>query len=426
MNAHAHGASAYDVAIVGGGMIGAALAAALGGSALKVAVLEAQAPAAPPAEGYDLRVSALTLAAQTLLERIGAWDGIAARRFAEVRAMRVWQGRDRTAFSSARVPGRGAASDGGFGEIVFDAAEIGEPCLAYIVENSVIAAALYQRLGQHANIHWIEGAFGTLTTGDNPVLTLADGRRLVARLVVAADGADSAVRRQLAVPVRRLDMRQLGIVATVRTERAHEDTAWQAFLPTGPLAFLPLPEARTSSIVWSADRGRAEELLALDDGAFMAALAHAFGPRLGQLEAVSARAAFPLGLAHADRYATAGVALVGDAAHVVHPLAGQGANLGLLDAAALAEVVLDAAEARRDIGAAHVLRRYERWRKGENLGMLAVSGGFKFLFGNDWPVLSQLRGAGLSLADRLGPVKHVIMRRASGLTGDLPRLARRS
>jgi 2-octaprenylphenol hydroxylase len=427
MNARAEGRdAAYDVVIVGGGIIGAALAAALGGSALKVAVIEPQAPPAPPADGFDLRVSALTLASQTVLERVGAWPGIVARRVAEVRAMRVWQARGVPA--AAYDAGGGAAarrSDGGFGEIRFEAAEIGEPCLAYIAENSVIGAALYEGIGRHANIHWIAGAFGALEAGGRPTVTLADGRRLGARLVVGADGADSAVRRSLAVPVRRLDMRQLGIVATVHTERPHEDTAWQVFLPTGPLAFLPLSEARACAIVWSADRARAEELLALDDAGFRAALAQAFGERLGRIETVSARAAFPLRLAHADRYVAEGAALIGDAAHVVHPLAGQGANLGLLDAAALAEVVLDAAAGRRDIGAAWVLRRYERWRKGENIGMIAVTGGFKYLFGNDWPVVSQLRAAGLSLTDRLGPAKNLIMRRAAGLTGDLPRLARR-
>ncbi|HEY6237131.1 MAG TPA: FAD-dependent monooxygenase [Candidatus Elarobacter sp.] len=212
----------------------------------------------------------------------------------------------------------------------------------------------------------------------------------------------------------------------MRTERAHDDTAWQRFLPTGPLAFLPLPEPRTSSIVWSADQTRAEQLATLDDGAFVAALTNAFGDRLGAIESVGVRAVFPLALAHAERYVTERVALIGDAAHTVHPLAGQGVNLGFLDAAALAEVVLAAAQARRDVGDRHVLRRYERWRKGDNLAMIAVTGGFKFLFGNDWPLLTGLRNFGLTATDRMAPVKASIMRRACGLSGDLPRLARRA
>ncbi|HEY8554384.1 MAG TPA: UbiH/UbiF/VisC/COQ6 family ubiquinone biosynthesis hydroxylase [Burkholderiales bacterium] len=395
----------YDVAIVGGGMVGGALACALGGSALKVALIEPNPPRTPAGEDFEQRVSALTLASQAFLENVGAWAGVLARRAAEVRAMRVWDA---------------------WGEIHFDAAEIGEPYLAHIVENAVVVAALYERMQQHTNVHVVHDRVAGFALEEEAVtLALADGRRLRARLAVGADGADSAVRRALGIPVRRLDMRQLGIVATVRTEGVHRHTAWQRFLPTGPLAFLPLPDAHACSIVWSADRERADALLALDDAAFLAALAEAFGDRLGRLRSVGPRAAFPLALAHADSYVRQRAALVGDAAHVVHPLAGQGVNLGLLDAAALAEVLLEAVDARRDIGGLHVLRRYERRRKGDNLAMVAVTGGFRYLFGNDWPLLRSARGLGLSLTNRLGLVKWLIMRRASGLDGDLPRLARR-
>jgi 2-polyprenylphenol 6-hydroxylase len=398
---------AYDVVIAGAGMVGALAACALGDSALKVALIgPLPAPDAPRAD-YDLRVSALTLATRTMLAALGAWSGIAQRRFAPMRSMRVWQA-------------------GGAGEIEFDAAEIGEPCLAYIVENDVVLAALRERLDQFTNMHVIESAVTDFTIDELVHTTLADGRQLSARLLIGADGADSAVRRRLDIPVRRLDMKQQGIVATVRTEHAHEDTAWQIFLPSGPLAFLPLPEPNACSIVWSADRDRSQALLALDDSRFAAALAEAFGERLGAIRSVSARAAFPLALAHADRYVRSRAALIGDAAHTVHPLAGQGVNLGFLDAASLAEVLRAAAGERRDIGAPHVLRRYERWRRGDNLAMIGVTGGFKLLFGNDWPFVNGLRGAGLSLANRITPMKNLIMRRASGLVGDLPALARRS
>jgi len=385
----------------------------LGGSNLKVAVVEPQPPPEAPGADYDVRVSALTLASHAVLEAIGAWPGIARRRFAPVAAMRVWEA-------------SGAATSAQFGEIHFDAAEIGEPCLAYIVENSLIGAALHERLQHYANLQWVGGAIAGLALGEAAEAELGDGRRLTARLIVAADGADSGIRRRLAIPVRRVDMRQQGIVATVRTERPHEDTAWQAFLPTGPLAFLPLPDPHACSIVWSADRARAEELLALDDAGFSAALAASFGARLGAIRAAGPRAAFPLALAHAGRYVSARVALVGDAAHTVHPLAGQGVNLGLLDAAALAEVLLAAVREGRDVGAPHVLRRYERWRKGDNLAMIAVTGGFKYLFGNNWPIVRELRGAGLALTNAMAPIKNLIMRRACGLVGDLPRLARRA
>lgn len=399
--------AAYDIIIVGGGMVGSLAACALGDSSLKVAVIEPRPTPEPRGIDYDLRVSALTLATQTMLAAVGAWPGIVARRCAPVRAMRIWQ------------------ADGG-AALEFDAAEIGEPCLAHIVENGIIVAALRERLQQFTNVHVVDGVVAEFALNDTAEVTLADGRRVSARLIVGADGAESAVRRRMETPVRKLDMHQLGIVASARTERPHDDTARQVFLSTGPLAFLPLPEPHTCSIVWSADRARADALMAFDDAKFLAELASAFGDTLGAIQSVGARAAFPLTLTHADRYVGRRMALIGDAAHTVHPLAGQGVNLGFLDAAALAEVVLAAAGERRDIGAQHVLRRYERWRKGDNLAMVSVTGGFKFLFGNDWPVVAGLRGAGLDFTNRIAPVKNLIMRRASGLIGDLPAIARRA
>jgi 2-polyprenylphenol 6-hydroxylase len=397
--------AAYDVVIVGAGMVGALLACALGDSPLKVAVLERQRPAPPPLADYDLRVSALTLAAHAMLDAVGAWPGVAQRRCAPVRAMRVWE------------------ADA---EIRFDAAEIGEPYLAYIVENSVIVAALHERLPQFTNVHFLTGTdIAALSVADVAQLTLTDGRRLSARLLVAADGADSDVRRRLGIEIQRTEMTQQAIVATVRSDCAHEDIARQVFLPSGPLALLPLPDPSTCSIVWSADAPRAAELLALDEAAFALALTQAIDGQLGRIELLSRRLAFPLALAHAERYVSERVALIGDAAHTVHPLAGQGANLGLLDAAALAEVVLDAVAARRDIGAHHMLRRYERWRKGDNLAMIAATGGFKYLFGNDRSAVGRLRRVGLAAMDRLTPLKNMTIRRASGLVGDLPQLARR-
>jgi 2-octaprenylphenol hydroxylase len=396
----------YDVVVVGGGMVGATLACALGGSPLKVAVLERHAPATPPTADDDLRVSAITLASRALFDSTGAWPGIERRRAGCVREMRVWDA-------------------GGSGEIHFAAAELGEVCLAYIIQNSVIVAALHERLARFTNVHVVTGEVAAVVPARPAEVHLLDGRRLAARLLVGADGAGSLVRLAAGIDTQELPMRQKGIVATVRTGHPHEQTAWQRFLPTGPLAFLPLADPHACSIVWSADDRRADELMTLNDADFLAELATAFGDRLGELLGTSARAAFPLALSHAKRYIEDGIALVGDAAHTVHPLAGQGVNLGLLDAAALAEVVLDAEHAHKDIGAHHVLRRYERWRKGENLTMIAVTGGFRYLFGNAWPGVTSLRNLGLSLADSASPLKRFIMRRAAGLEGDLPRLARR-
>lgn len=395
----------YDIVIVGGGMTGSLFACALGGSSLKVAIVERQPTPEIASAEYDLRVSALTLASRTMLQTLGAWDGIANRRSAPVRAMHVWD------------------ANGG-GEIHFDAVEIGESALAYIIENRVIVASLRERLQQYTNVHAVSGAIVDVALDGERQVMLEDGRSLRARLVVAADGAESPLRERLKVARRTHEFDQQAIVANVRTERAHQGVALQRFLPTGPLAFLPLAEPHLSSIVWSADTARAKTLLALDDAAFCRDLETAIEGRVGAVESSSARAAFPLSLAHSEQYVLERVALIGDAAHTVHPLAGQGANLGFLDAATLAEVLLKAAQEERDIGAPHVLRRYERWRKGENLQMIATTGAFKYFFGNEHAWAAALRNFGLSLTDRIAPVKRVIMRRACGLEGDLPRLAR--
>lgn len=395
----------FDVLIVGGGMVGAALACALGDGRLKVGVLDNRAPTVPSQNDYDLRVSALTLASRALFENLGAWKAMQRRRVSPVEAMQVWEEK---------------------GEIDFDAAEIGEPCLSYVVENSVIHSALVGRLHDFTNVHCLWPVdIETIALGEETTtVTLKDGRRLEARLLVGADGAESPVRRAAGIECHRLDLRQKGIVATVRTEKPHERTARQRFLPTGPLAFLPLPEPNACSIVWSADTARADVLMTLDDATFSAELQIAFGDRLGRILSVSQRQAFALALAHAHGYTAPRLALIGDAAHTVHPLAGQGVNLGLLDAAALAELVLDAAARGRDVGAHALLRRYERARKGDNLGMIAVTGGFKYLFGSSWPPVRGLRNLGLGIANTMTAVKRSIMRRTAGLEGDLPALAR--
>jgi 2-octaprenylphenol hydroxylase len=292
----------------------------------------------------------------------------------------------------------------------------------------VIQTALIERLHQFTNVHHLcPVEIVDITLADNgAVVTLKDGRSLSTKLLVGADGADSEVRRAAGIETQSLNLHQKGIVATVTTEKPHEATAHQVFLTTGPLAFLPLGEPRTCSIVWSADTARADQLLALDDAAFIAELQQAFGDSLGKIQTLEPRAGFPLALSHAKAYTAPHLALVGDAAHTVHPLAGQGVNLGFLDVATLAEVLLDAAAKQKDIGAHAVLRRYERWRKGDNLAMVSITGGFKYLFGNDLPVVSQLRNLGLDLTNAATPIKNLIMRRASGLEGDLPRLAKRA
>lgn len=399
---------AYDIVIAGGGMVGAALGCALGDSGLKVAVLDQHAPEPPPAQGFDQRVSAVTLASVAIFQAVGVW-GTIKHRVAPMREMKVW---DAT----------------GNGSIHFDAAEMGEPCLAYIIENSLMQSALVERLHHFTNVHYLCPAEIEMLelSPDAALLTLKDGRRLNARLLVGADGAQSRVRELAGIERHRHVLNQHSIVATVTTEKPHADTAWQRFLPTGPLAFLPLPEPHTCSIVWSADTPRADALMAMGDAAFITELQTAFGTTLGQIKTVSPRAAFPLALSHAKSYIAERLALIGDAAHTVHPLAGQGVNLGYLDAASLAEVLLDAVAGKKDIGAARVLRRFERWRKGDNMATVSITGGFRYLFSNDLPGVRELRNFGMSLTNAATPIKNLIMRRASGLEGDLPRLARRT
>jgi 2-octaprenylphenol hydroxylase len=392
----------FDVLVIGGGMVGASFACALGDSRLRVGVIDSRAPAPAAQDDLDARVSAITLAARNVFQNLGVWQSL--ERVSPVEAMHVWE------------------ADG---EVRFDAAEIGEACLAYIVDNAALQQALLARIQSCTNIQcmWPARIERIEFDESQASVTLADGRRFGARLLVGADGAESSARAAAGIGTRRADMHQKGIVATIRTERPHGQVARQRFLPTGPLALLPLVQSNASSIVWSADDARADVLMELSDAAFVEALHAAVGDVLGSVLSVGKRQAFPLALAQAERYTGPRLALIGDAAHVVHPLAGQGVNLGFLDAAALADVVLGAGPSR-DIGAHAGLRRYERARKGENLGMIAVTGGFKYLFGNDLSWARRLRNAGLNLANAVPPAKRLLMRRAAGLSGDVPSLAR--
>lgn len=397
-------ATEYDVIIVGGGMVGATLACALAQGGMSIAVIEShEPPAFDPEADYDLRVSAISRASQRIFEGLGAWRGMCARRVSPYREMHVWD---------AAGPGR----------IHFSAAELGEPDLGHIIENSVVQAALLERLAALDGARWYcpAGLRRLQVTEGGAQVELSDGRRLTAALVVGADGANSRVRELSGISRSTRAYDQRAVVATVRTERGHAHTAWQRFLPTGPLAFLPLADGRCS-IVWSADTAEAGRLMAMEDTAFRQALGRALDYRLGQVIETGPRAAFTLRGSQAVPYVRPRIALVGDAAHTIHPLAGQGANLGFLDAATLAEVLL---RQGGDPGAYPRLRRYERARRGDNLAMMRAMEGFKLLFGAQAAPLRRLRNLGLTLTDRAVPVKHALMRRAMGLSGELPALAR--
>ena len=398
----------YDIVIVGGGIVGLTLACALGSSSLRIAVIDQQASATKIlTDDYDLRVSAITLASQKIFAALGVWQRIQARRASAFRKMHVW---DAT----------------GNGYINFDSADIGESTLGYIIENSVIQAALYEQTQTYSNIDFICPAqLQQLKVHPESVaLELVDGRQLITQLVIGADGAQSKVRKLAHIELTQRDYAHTAIVATIQTELPHQATAWQCFLPNGVLAFLPLAEAHTSSIVWSVTPQVAEHLNKLETKEFQQALTKAFAHRLGNVVNVSERVAFPLRMQHAKNYCLANIALLGDAAHTVHPLAGQGVNLGLLDAACLAEVILHAYNNKRAINSLATLRRYERWRKGDNLTMLALVAGFKHLFAGENKTIASARSLGLNLTNNLQLLKNFFMRQGMGIKGDLPSLAR--
>jgi len=395
-----------DIAIVGAGPVGCVLALALSRGGIRTALVEARTPKKWSAESMDLRVYALSRASQNILVRLGAWDRIVNARTCSYRAMQVWEA-------------------GGRGRVEFKAEDVDESDLGHIVEGTLLGDALGERVRATTDIAWhCPAALQRLTVGDNDAeLTLEDGTRIRTKLVVGADGAHSRVRELSGIKVRETSYGQNAVVAHLQPERAHEHAARQIFHSDGPLALLPLADGRVS-IVWSTAPGHAEQLLAMNESAFGQAVTESSDQALGALMLASERASFPLRRLHAENYVGPRVALAGDAAHVVHPLAGQGMNLGLLDAAALSEVVLDARRNGRDVDDYLVLRRYERWRHAENLAMQSAFGGFNQLFGAGIPGARSVRGLGMQIFNRSGPAKRLAIRIALGTAGDLPELAK--
>lgn len=387
----------FDAVVVGAGVVGAAAALRLAQENLRVAIVEAHQPPAWDPARPDLRVYAFAPDAQALLERLGVWSSVAAARVQPYRRMRV----------------RDAA---GGGELEFDADRIGRACLGHIVEHGLLVDRLWAALARHPGIeiHCPDKLVELEQDEQGVSLRLDSGRRLQAALVLGADGAASRVRALLGIATRDHDYHQQGVVAYVATERPHEDTAWQRFLPSGPLAFLPCADGRCS-IVWTLPEAEAQRLLAVDEDRFRAELTRAFDARLGEVTAVSERKAFPLKRRLAEPMLAGRVALVGDAAHVVHPLAGQGVNLGLRDVASLGELVAAASQAGRDIGAGHRLQRWARTRASENAIAARSFEAINGVFSNDSLLPTLLRGPLLGLAGRLPPVTDFFWKRAAGL-----------
>ncbi|WP_293643866.1 UbiH/UbiF/VisC/COQ6 family ubiquinone biosynthesis hydroxylase [Thiolapillus sp.] len=399
-------ASHTDIIIAGGGMVGAALACALAEQDFSIALLERREPTEDwPQDSHDIRVSAISRASQNIFSHLKAWPGMVRRRVTPYEQMCVWES------SGAKIH--------------FHAADIGEPDLGHIIENRIIQIALWERLHalDNIDIHCPASISGLDLNENAPRVVLNNGTQLSASLVVAADGARSSLRELAGISTGGWGYDQTAVVCTVRAEKGNQATCWQRFMTHGPLALLPMDDD-LFSIVWSTTPEQAQELTEMPAGDFDEALTRASEERLGRLELQGERGAFPLRLQHAKQYIKPGLALVGDAAHVIHPLAGQGVNLGLLDMAELTDVLVRARGKGHPLGSLHTLRRYERARKGENIAMQGSMDVFKRVFSNDLPPLKIIRNLGMGVTERLLPVKNLLIRNAMGTLGEMPSLAR--
>lgn len=405
----------FDIVIIGGGMVGACLAALTASTAefagLRIALLEAHPPTLPPSDSdVDLRVSAVSRASERILDSFGAWAKIDVRHRSAYSEMVVWD-----AASKPRAPG----------SIHFSASESGQPDLGHIVENRRLQWAIYESAALRGRVTVLRAELSGLELNEEAgTLILADGRALTAALIVGADGSASTSRKLAGIETSGWEYEQRAFVTHVRTDQAHEHTAWQRFLPTGPIAFLPLADGR-SSIVWTTTPEHAQHLVECADQELGSELRTAIGGVLGDVTASGPRAQFPLRLTHARTYCKPRFVLVGDAAHAVHPLAGQGVNLGFLDCAALVETLaaeLAAGGNPESMAELRLLRRYERWRKSENAVALGLIDGINRLFSNSSPTLRWVRQLGLTMVDRSPAAKRFLMGRAMGTAGEAPRI----
>ncbi len=398
-----------DIAIIGSGIVGAttALALAKQNPHLQITLIDAKPISHQwQADAIDFRVSAISLASERIFRHLNCWKDIQAKRISPYQKMVVWD-----EMSS--------------GDIQFDRAKLGVPALGYIIEDSVIRTSLIAQLAELNNLQMLDtmqlvALKKNVTDVD---IIFADQSTHHTALLIGADGANSWVRDQLQISFKTWDYQQTAIVATVKTTETHQHTAWQRFLKTGPLAFLPLSDSHTCSIVWSAIHERAAELMQLSDEEFSIQLTEAFGFKLGNVVSVSKRYSFPLRMRHVKHYVAERIALVGDAAHTIHPLAGQGVNLGLLDAACLTEVITHAVKNKKEFASLPVLRRYERWRKADNFTMLASVDVLKNVFIQQSQPVRMMRGLGLTCVNRMELIKKLLAGYALGERGDLPPMA---
>jgi 2-octaprenyl-6-methoxyphenol hydroxylase len=396
---------AADIAIVGGGMVGATLALALGGAGFRVALVDRAPDTVLLSDQHDGRGSAIALGSERVLAALGVWERLHGEA-GPILDIRVSDGPSRLFLH-------------------YDHRDVNDEALGYIVENRHLRRALAAALAACPQVtRRAPVALAHLERTNCATLRLSDGSALSAALVVGADGRESAVRAAAGIALTAWRYPQTAIVCTVHLERPHRGVAHERFLAAGPFALLPLKDPHRASIVWTESNRHVDAMMAFDDAAFSREMTGRFGDSLGALAVEGKRWTWPLGLHHAARYVDARLALVGDAAHGIHPIAGQGLNLGLRDVAALAEVLVDARRLGLDIGSVSVLERYQAWRRPDNVALLVATDGLNRLFTTDLAPVRLARDLGLAAVNRLPPLKKLFMRHAMGLLGDLPRLTR--
>ncbi|GMQ90021.1 MAG: 2-octaprenyl-6-methoxyphenyl hydroxylase [Gammaproteobacteria bacterium] len=399
----------YDIVIVGGGLVGLSLACALGGSGLRIAVVEPKTLRSASGPSYDVRTLALAYGSSRIFTGMGLWGEIAARGACAIKRIHI---SDRGHFGIARL----------------DAADAGIAALGYVVELRVLGAVLQQALQKLDSVSLLcPATVKTMVLDREPATVLVEqngeSRSVSTRLIVGADGGRSRVREAAGIGARTVDYDQSAVVTTVTPGRAHDHVAYERFTDSGPLALLPMGENRCA-VVWSALRSQVDNILAWDERQFLQRLQERFGDRLGRFTRVGARQAYPLSRTRVEEHVCARMVLIGNAAHTVHPVAGQGFNLGLRDVATLSQVLVDATRAGEDIGDVLVLGRYMRQRRRDTQAVTAFTDGLIRVFSNSFGPLVLARDLGLVITDLLPPVKRALIRRTSGLGRALPRLAR--
>ncbi len=405
----------FDVLVVGAGMVGAAIACGLGQHGINVALFDHALPEPLPDDALpELRVSALSQASENILRHLGAWPAMQAMRMTPYRRMAVWE-KLATPFEHTTI-----------NHVLFDAQQINRPQLGYIVENRVTQLGLLTALNACPFVSlFCPGQIARMDV-HNSMVELSDGRRFYGDLLVGADGAHSQVRQAAAIAMEQRDYEQQCLVATVEINGGCQDITWQAFTPTGPQAFLPLPDVAGksyASVVWYHQPENVRQLMALDDASFINELVATFPSELPPIVQLHQRGAFPIARRHASCYFRPGVVLAGDAAHTINPLAGQGVNLGFQDAAWLIEILAEAHQAGEHLGNPAVLARYEKARRSDNSVMMYTMDAFYYAFSNDNKLLQLLRNAGLSMAGKLSPAVNQVMKYAMGLSGRQAKLA---